>query len=158
MKPRVVSKNTQTKVAYLKIQAQSGFDGNSDTKPAAVTAAGGLPIRDVDIIGRVGRTYRFGHVAASGMSAGFAIDLVDGGSFGGGFGTAQKQVTAGGGIISIQGTFVPNKYGKKGKVLGASGWGYVVNATGAFARSAWLSAGTPVTMKLGEDGRTWSIT
>ena len=170
MKPRVVSKNAKAKArqapaGFLKLRAASGVDGVADTKPARVTGAGGVPIRAVDIIGRVGRTYRFGHKPTSGEPIAFSIDLIDAG--GAGFGTAQKQgafinrqTTGTGGSLNIQGTFVANKYGKKGKVLGASGGGYVVNATGAFAGAgdAWYLSGTPVSIELDGNGRNWLVT
>ena len=155
-KPRVVSKNAKAYPRF-ELQTQSGFDGVADTKPAAVTVAGGLAVAAGNLIGRVGRFYPSGYVPRSRNPAGFTMDLVDGGDVGNGFSSAQKQGALGaGGSLNMVGTFTSYHTGKKGKVLGATGEGYVTSSVAEFA--TFWGLGTRVNMELGRDGRNWTIT
>ena len=161
MKPRVVSKKAQAKTnvrekqtGWIGLQAQPVFDGVADTKPATVTGISGSAVNLAGIIAKVESFYPLGYNARSRAPAGFRVDATDGGF--GGNGTAQKQAYTGG-SLSIQGTFTGNHTGKKGKLLGAVGYGYVVSSVGGFTFGGVWNAGTPVTMRLGGDGRNWII-
>lgn len=162
-KPSVVSKNAKANAnvrevpAMFRLEAPASFDGVATTQAAAVTLATGTPIAAGNIIARVATTYRLNHTVRSGVPAGFVVDAINGGSYdAGGMGTAQKQGEPRGGSGTFQGTYIATHVGKKGKVLAATGTGYVVNSTGEFTGGPW-TVGTQVAMTLGNNGKTWTI-